>query len=52
MRAYEQVVGNIIAGILIVLVAVSILMSLFRLVFRDARGFGMYGGRGEFYMTE
>lgn len=52
MVKLERVVGNVIAAILIIIVIMSILQSLFVLFFRDGRGLGVYGGRGEFYMAE
>lgn len=52
MKKIEQVVGSIFAGILILIIGWSILMSLFTLMFRDGRGLGNYGSRGEFYMAE
>lgn len=52
MKTIERIVGNAIAGMLIAIFILSILVSLFRLVFRDGRGMGMYGSRGEFYMAE
>lgn len=52
MQTIEKIVGNAIAAVLLALVAISIIMSLFQLVFRDGRGIGMYGSRGEFYMAE
>jgi len=52
MKKVEEIVGNIFAGILILIVIYSILSSLFILFFRDGRGLGSYGSRGEFYMSE
>lgn len=52
MKKLESVLGSIMAGVLFLIVAWSILVSLFTLVFRDGRGLGMYGNRGEFYMSE
>ena len=51
-KRFEEVLGSIFAGILLVIIGWSILMSLFTLVFRDGRGLGNYGSRGEFYMAE
>lgn len=48
----EKIVGNTIAAILILIVIVSVCYSLFVFVFRDGRGMGTYGSRGEFYMAE
>lgn len=52
MKTLERWVGNILAGLLILLVIISILHSAFVVLFRDGRGSGLYGGRGEFYMAE
>ena len=52
MKALERVVGNIFAGILIAVIIYSVLYSVFCLVFRDGRGIGQYGSRGDFYMAE
>jgi len=53
MPALEKLFGNIIAGILLAIVILSIFLSFFSLLFRDGRGAGgLYGGRGEFYLTE
>jgi hypothetical protein len=45
-------VGNIFATILILIVIFSIMTTIFNLLFRDGRGIGLYGSRGEFYMSE
>lgn len=52
MKQFERTVGNAFAVILIAIVLVSIFFSMFRFLFRDGRGMGMYGSRGEFYMAE
>ncbi len=52
MSKSERIVGNIIAGLLILLVIWSISYTIFSLLFRDGRGVSLYGGRGEFYMGE
>lgn len=52
MKQFERIVGNVFAGILIAIFILSICVYCFRLVFRDGRGIGMYGSRGEYYMAE
>jgi hypothetical protein len=49
---FEEIVGDIIAGLLIILFIISICMSLFKLVFRDGHGLGLYGGRGNSYFYD
>jgi len=51
-KKFEEVLGSILAGILILIVGWSILMSIFTILFRDGRGAGLYGNRGEFYMED
>jgi len=48
----QTIFGNIFAGILIAIIIWSFCYSLFCLVFRDGRGVGMYGSRGDFYMYD
>jgi hypothetical protein len=45
----QEKVGNIMASILILIIFLSIGISLFTLIFRDGRGLGMYGNRGNSY---
>jgi hypothetical protein len=52
MKQLERIVGSIIATMLLVIIGLSIILSLFTLLFRDGRGLGLYGSRGEFYMSE
>ena len=49
---FEEIVGNIFAGLLIIVFIISMLLSLFKLVFRDGRGLGLYGGRGNIYFYD
>jgi len=51
MNRVEEISGNIMAGFLILIVIYSFAYTIFHLLFRDGRGIGMYGGRGEFYMS-
>jgi hypothetical protein len=48
----EAITGNVFAFILIAIIIYSVFRSMFVLVFRDGRGLGLYGGRGEFYMSD
>jgi hypothetical protein len=50
----QEKIGNIMATILTGIILISILFNLFILVFRDGRGMGMYGNRGNalFYDNE
>lgn len=52
MKKAEQVVGLIMAGLLIFIILTGIGLTLFSLFFRDARGVGMYGNRGNSYMYD
>ena len=52
MKQFERVVGNILAGILMLIIAASILMSVFNFLFRDGRGGSSYGSRGDYYMAD
>lgn len=52
MKRVEEITGNVFATILIAIIAYSILHSTFVLLFRDGRGLGFYGSRGEMYMSE
>jgi hypothetical protein len=48
----EKVCGNIFAGILLAIIIWSFSYSVFCLLFRDGRGIGLYGSRGDFYMYD
>lgn len=48
----ERICGNIFAGVLITIVIWAFLYSTFCMLFRDGRGIGMYGSRGDFYMYD
>lgn len=48
----EQKVGNAIAFFLILLIVYAMFLSLFKLLFRDGRGLGLYGGRGNIYFYD
>jgi hypothetical protein len=52
MSSLEKTFGNIMAGVLLLIFMVSIVYSIFSLVFRDGRGMSLYGGRGQSYMAE
>jgi len=52
MSKLETYVGNFIAFILILIVALSLLTTFFNLLFRDGRGTSLYGSRGEMYMSD
>lgn len=52
MKRIEEITGNVFATILIGIVIYSIFYSTFVILFRDGRGLGFYGGRGEMYMSE
>lgn len=52
MKQFESIVGNVFAGILLLIVVASVCLTLFNFVFRDGRGMSSYGSRGEFYMAE
>ena len=52
MKRVEEIVGNVFATILIGVVICSVCYSTFVMLFRDGRGLGFYGGRGEMYMSE
>ena len=45
----EQKVGNVLAFLLILVFVYSTCLTMFKLVFRDGRGLGLYGGRGNVY---
>lgn len=47
----EKKIGDTFAIILTGFILVSIVMSLFQLLFRDGRGLGLMGTRGTFYYT-
>lgn len=46
----EKIIGNIIATILILIILWSIGFTIFTFLFRDGRGVGLYGNRGNTYM--
>lgn len=46
----EKIIGNIIAGCLILVIAYSIGFTIFSFLFRDGKGIGLYGSRGNVYM--
>ena len=52
MSSLERWTGNIIAGMLLLIFILSILYSIFGLLFRDGRGVSMYGARGDSYMAQ
>lgn len=52
MSSFERIVGNIIVGVLIVLIILSFLYNTFILLFRDGRGSLLSGGRASIYMSE
>lgn len=52
MQRIEKIVGLAITSLFLILILFSVLSCMFRLLFRDGRGLGLYGSRGEFYMTE
>lgn len=52
ITAFEKVVGNILASILILIVVVSILYSIYMFLFTDGHGLFLAGTRGEFYLSE
>ena len=52
MSYFEEIVGKVLVGLLIILIIYSILLSLFKLVFRDGRGLGLYGNRGNSYFYD
>ena len=52
MSKFEDRLGLFLAGMLIMMVILSVLSSLFNLFFRDGRGFPAAGNRGEYYLSE
>jgi hypothetical protein len=52
MERIEKIVGNVFATILILVIFWGISMTIFSLLFRDGRGVGMYGNRGNSYMYD
>jgi len=52
MGKFENRLGLFLAGMLIAMIALSVLSSLFNLFFRDGRGFPAAGNRGEYYLSE
>jgi len=50
--ALEKMVGNFIAGILILIVIFSFIYTLYGFFFTDGRGLFLAGTRGEFYLSE
>ena len=48
----EKLLGKIISTALCVIIFASIFYSLFCLFFRDGRGIGVYGTRGDIYMYD
>jgi hypothetical protein len=52
-QSIEKWTGNIIAAILVLLFLTTIVVSLFRIMFRDGRGAGgIYGNRGNVYIYD
>ena len=48
----EKLLGKIISTALCVIIFASIFYSFFCLIFRDGRGIGLYGNRGNDYMYD
>lgn len=48
----EKMFGNIIAAILCAIIVFGMAYSLFCFLFRDGRGMGQYGNRGNSYMYD
>ncbi len=48
----EKIVGNVFATILVLVILWGIGMTIFSLLFRDGRGAGMYGNRGNSLMYD
>ncbi len=48
----EQKVGNALAFLLVLLTVYSMFLSVFKLMFRDGRGLGLYGARGNMYFYD
>lgn len=48
----ERIMGLIMCGLLIFIMLTGIGLTLFSLLFRDARGIGLYGNRGNVYMND
>jgi|GEM_PF-6525302 len=49
---FEYILGNTIAGILIVLWVFAILIGILNIVFWDEKSISPYGGRGAFYVAD
>jgi len=52
MKINEKILGRIISTALYVIIFMSVIYSFFCLLFRDGRGIGMYGNRGNSYMYD
>lgn len=52
MSYAEELLGNVIAGLLIMLLIVSFFYNIFLILFRDGRNASMYGSRGSAYRYE
>ena len=48
----EQIVGNVLSGIIILVIIWSFFFTIFSFLFKDKPNIGLYGNRGNFYIYD